>query len=135
MIDHIAGLIFNKNKELLVVRKKNNRPECILPGGKREQDESDKETLKRELMEELGIEIKDMQYFNTYYGKPVFKEDNLFKQTAYIVIPEDMNIEAKSELKEVLWIDINYKNKGIICNEVLELQTIPDLIDKNYIKE
>lgn len=71
----------------------------------------------------------------TDYGKPVFKEDNLFKQTAYIVIPENMKIEAKSELQEILWIDTNYKNKGIICNEILELQTIPNLIDRNYIKE
>ena len=37
MIDHIAALIFNKDRELLLLRKKtpNNRKECILPGGKR----------------------------------------------------------------------------------------------------
>ncbi len=59
MIDHIAALIFNKNGELLVLRKKtpNDRKECILPGGKREIGESDEQTLKRESLEELGVEI------------------------------------------------------------------------------
>ncbi len=37
MIDHIAGLIFDSNKNLLVLRKKipDNRKECILPRGKK----------------------------------------------------------------------------------------------------
>ena len=54
MIDHIAALIFNKDRELLVLRKKtpNNRKECILPGGKREKGENDEQTLRRELFEE-----------------------------------------------------------------------------------
>ena len=57
MIDHIAALIFNDDGQLLVVRKKtaDNRKECILPGGKREKNESDEQTLRRELLEELKL--------------------------------------------------------------------------------
>ena len=48
MIDKVGGVILIENK-ILVQRKKNNREECIIPGGKRKEGESDFETLKREL--------------------------------------------------------------------------------------
>ena len=51
MIDKVGGIIL-KDKMILVQRKKNNREECIIPGGKREGQETDFETLKRELREE-----------------------------------------------------------------------------------
>ena len=34
MIDKVGGVIL-KEKKILVQRKKNNREECIIPGGKR----------------------------------------------------------------------------------------------------
>ena len=42
MIDKVGGAII-KDKKILVQRKKNNRCECIIPGGKRENNETDKE--------------------------------------------------------------------------------------------
>ena len=49
-IDKVGGIIL-RGKELLVVKKrtKDNREEYIIPGGKREGNETDFETLKREL--------------------------------------------------------------------------------------
>ena len=40
MIDKVGGVIL-KDKKILVQRKKNNREECIIPGGKREGKETD----------------------------------------------------------------------------------------------
>ena len=56
MIDKVGGAII-KDKKILVQRKKNNRAECIIPGGKRKDGETDFETLKRELWEELDVEL------------------------------------------------------------------------------
>lgn len=134
MIDHVAGLLIHNNK-LLVLRKrtKDNRKEYILPGGKRENNETDKQTLTREILEELGTNIISMEYFNTYYDKAVFEENTDFKQTAYVIKIEG-NIEPKNEIKEYTWIDYNYKEEGILCSHTLENHTLPELIEKGYIK-
>lgn len=136
MIDHVAALIFDNQNNLLVLRKKtkDNRKECILPGGKRENGEKDEETLKRELAEELGIEVENLEYYKTYYDKAVFEEGEDFKQTTYITrIKNGKEIIPKNEIKEALWINANYEEKEIKCNLTLKLKIIPDLIKDKYI--
>lgn len=137
MIDHIAALIFNDNGQLLVLRKKtiNNRKECILPGGKREGNESDEETLKRELSEELGAEITGMTYYKQYLDKAVFEEGEDFQQTTYITKLNSNSVDVRNEIKEALWIDLDYEKKGILCNPTLKFKIIPDLKNDGFLKE
>ncbi len=62
-----AGLVFRQGLLLITQR----RPEAHLggmwefPGGKRQADESDENCLKRELTEELGIEVEVQELLNT----------------------------------------------------------------------
>lgn len=137
MIDHIAALIFNEDGELLVLRKKtvDNRKECILPGGKREKDENDEQTLRRELSEELGAEIKEMTYYKQYLDKAVFEKGEDFQQTTYITKLNSNNIDVRNEIKEALWIDVDYEKRGILCNPTLKLKIIPDLKKDGFFKE
>lgn len=135
MIDHIAGLIFDNNKNLLVLRKKtpDNRKECILPGGKREIGETDEETLKRELLEELGVEVDSIKYYRTYYDKAIFEEGEDFKQTTYITQLKEQVVSVRNEIKEELWISSNYEELGIKCNPTLKFKIIPDLVKDGLI--
>lgn len=61
-----AGLVFRDGLLLITQR----RPEAHLgglwefPGGKRHADESDEDCLKRELLEELGIEVEVGELFD-----------------------------------------------------------------------
>lgn len=136
MIDHVAALIFNLNNELLVLRKKtpDNRKECILPGGKREGNENDEETLRRELLEELGVEIAELEFYKQYFDKAIFEEGFDFQQRTYIVTLESNNITVKNEIKEALWISADYEEYGILCNPTLKNKIIPDLINSGYIE-
>ena len=136
MIDHIAALIFDNENRLLVLRKKttDNRKECILPGGKREDGETDEQTLRRELKEELDIDIQDLKFFKLYFDKAVFEEGEDFKQTTYVTTIKEGNIRVKNEIKEALWIDSGYEEKGIKCNPTLKFKIIPDLIRAGYIR-
>jgi len=59
-VDVVAGVIFHQGLILLHQRKKGDLLEGTweFPGGKIEEGESEKEALKREIMEEMGLEIE-----------------------------------------------------------------------------
>ncbi len=68
-IVHVAcGVIVNEQKEILVCQRGKERVlagKWEFPGGKMEGDETSEIALKRELREELGIEIKILQSLTT----------------------------------------------------------------------
>ena len=55
------GILFNDKEQIAVVRHKNWG--LILPGGKKEHNEIGSETIKREVLEEIGYEISDLCFF------------------------------------------------------------------------
>lgn len=128
MIDKVGGIIL-KDKKILVQRKKNDREECIIPGGKREGKETDFETLKRELMEELTVELIDAEYIGGYDDIACFSNKPIHVQ-AYIAKTEG-EIRCNNEIKEAIWIDRNYKEQGIKVGSILGKHVIPELIKRN----
>ena len=65
MIRVVCGIIYKDDKILLTRRKKGKSLEGFweFPGGKVEKEEADTTALKRELKEELGLEISELNYF------------------------------------------------------------------------
>lgn len=127
MIDKVGGVIL-KDKKILVQRKKNNREECIIPGGKRKEGESDFETLKRELYEELTVDLKSAEFIGGYDDIAVFSDQPIHVQ-AYIA-NIDGEIKCNNEIKEAIWIDRNYKEQGIKVGSILGDHVIPKLIER-----
>ena len=127
MIDKVGGIIL-QDKKILVQRKNNNREECIIPGGKRENNETDFETLKRELKEELDVELLEAEFIGGYEDIAVFSNKPIHVQ-AYLVKISG-NIKVQNEIKEAIWIDRNYKSKGIKVGSILGKYIIPQLIEK-----
>jgi len=128
MIDKVGGVIL-KDKKILVQRKNNNREECIIPEGKREGNETDFETLKRELQEELSVELIKTEYVGTYQDFAVFSKKPL-QVITYIATIEGA-IKCNNEIKEAIWIDRNYKEQGIKVGSILGEHVIPELIKRN----
>tara|TARA_B100001059_G_C17802863_1_gene567293 strand:+ start:253 stop:624 length:372 start_codon:yes stop_codon:yes gene_type:complete len=66
MIRVVCGIIYKDDKILLTRRKKGKSLEGFweFPGGKVEKEETDTIALKRELKEELGLEISELNYFS-----------------------------------------------------------------------
>lgn len=126
-IDKVGGIIL-KDKKILIQRKQNDREECIIPGGKRKGNETDLETLKRELKEELDVELIDAEFIGEYSDKAVFSNKIIYVQ-AYLVKVEG-KIKPQNEIKEALWIDRNYASNGIKVGSILGKYIIPKLIEK-----
>ena len=127
MIDKVGGIIL-KNKKILVQRKKNNREECIIPGGKRKDGESDFETLKRELYEELTVDLVSAEFIGGYDDIAVFSDESIHVQT-YIAVVKG-KIKCNNEIKEAIWIDKEYEKQGIKVGSILGKYVIPELVER-----
>lgn len=127
MIDKVGGIIL-KDKKILVQRKNNGREECIIPGGKREGEETDFETLKRELKEELDVELIKIELIGGYDDIAVFSDKKIHVETYLVEISGE--ITPKNEIKEAIWIDRNYEKEGIKVGSILGKHVIPKLIEK-----
>ncbi|MCL5432559.1 MAG: NUDIX domain-containing protein [Patescibacteria group bacterium] len=83
-IDKLGWIKIKDNKALVVLSKGENK--WFMPGGKREEDETDEEALIREVKEELSVDLipETIQYFKTFeaqaHGKP---QGTMVRITAY----------------------------------------------------
>lgn len=127
MIDKVGGVIL-KDKKILVQRKRNNRTECIIPGGKREGNETDFETLKRELYEELNVDLIKAEFLGGYDDIACFSDEPIHIQTYLTEIRG--KIECKNEIKEAIWIDKDYEKNGIKVGSILGKYVIPNLVER-----
>lgn len=128
-IDKVGGIIL-KDKKILVVKKKtdDNRCEYIIPGGKREGNETDFQTLSRELKEELQVRLDSFVSLGGYDDIAIFENIPIHIEVYFANISGEPKCD--SEIKEAVWIDRNYKENNIKLGSVLEKFVIPKLIEK-----
>ncbi|KAA5538861.1 (deoxy)nucleoside triphosphate pyrophosphohydrolase [Adhaeribacter rhizoryzae] len=102
MIEVTAGIIEKDNKVLLARRKPGKHLEGYweFPGGKIENDESPKECLRRELLEEFSIETEILDFIAAsvyeYPGKTI-------KLLGYLVKLVKGNFQLKDHDK-IIWV-------------------------------
>ena len=108
--------VIDDNK-LLLVRK---RKTWILPGGKPEGNESDKECLIREIGEELsGTIFVVCDYYKSFKGETPYKKDML-EAVVYFGIIECLGIPF-SEISEVRYInDFENYNLSDITRKIVD---------------
>ncbi|WP_299617722.1 NUDIX domain-containing protein [uncultured Tenacibaculum sp.] len=107
-IDKIAW-IETKNGKILSTRSK-GKEKFYIPGGKREDNESDEETLIREIKEELSVVIiKDtIEYLGAFKAQSDgAKEGVLVKMTCYKAKFEG-TLLADNEIEEIQWLDSSH---------------------------
>ena len=111
-VDKIA-FIETKNGQILSTKSK-GKSKYYIPGGKRELGETDKQTLIREVFEELDVKIKSktIKYLGTFKAQSDgAKEGVLVKMTCYKAEYEGV-LKPKNEIEEIKWL--NYKDLNII---------------------
>ena len=103
----VGGLIYQNKKILICQRKKEgDHPlKWEFPGGKLKDSENNKEALKRELKEELSIEINEMIFFDEYLYEYKKISKNL-KLIFFQIFQFEGEIQNKVH-QQLKWIDIS----------------------------
>ncbi|KTD55858.1 mutator MutT protein [Legionella santicrucis] len=125
-----AGAIIMRDKKLLAVHKA-GKPynELIVPGGKVENGESFEDSLKRELAEELSINLTHAIPFQTYRAKAIY-EPCLVTMITYFVRYEGQCFPS-SEIDRLEWIDSTTKRFKLAS--ILGMQLLPSLKRLDFI--
>lgn len=111
-------VVNSENKVLLV---KHNKGHYGFPKGHMEKNESEVETATRETKEETNIDVvidENKKYELSYNVSP-----NIDKTVIYFIAsPKNINIiPQESEIKEVLWIDIEEVTKYLQFANIINL--------------
>lgn len=119
------GAVILKDKKTLLV-KKFGGDILISPGGVREEGETPEQTLRRELREELDVELIDMEPFGFFTDKATYENAQIIMDT-YIVNTKG-KFTPKSEIEKIVWIGKDYEKQNIKIASILEKFIIPKLI-------
>lgn len=129
VIDKVA-YIYMQDKKILSSLSK-GKDTYYIPGGKREGNETDEETLIREVKEELSVDIlkKTISYYGTFeaqaHGK---KEGIIVKMTCYTADYEGQ-MKPDSEIQEIRWLTSKDMDKISPVDKLI----FKDLLAKGYI--
>lgn len=102
-----ANLVEIKDNKILLVKVRDNE-KYYLPGGKIEADESDIDSLVREMVEELSVtlEASKLTYLDTIVGPAYPDTENEVELRCYTY--EGLGqIKKSSEITDVQYIDMN----------------------------
>ena len=129
-----GAVVINHNGKILVHRNI-NKGHCALIGGRVEIGESSEETVKREVMEEVGKEIEVTGYVatveNFFEMKGSKYHEILFIHRGEFVNEEDKKIEYT--LKNLEWKDY-LQYEWLELDKIDEYQLLPQ-IAKEILKE
>jgi 8-oxo-dGTP pyrophosphatase MutT (NUDIX family) len=106
-IDKIALVKIEKGKILSTKSKGKNK--YYIPGGKRENDETDEQTLIREIKEELSVDIikESIEYVGTFKAQSDgAKEGIIVKMTCYQANYIG-DLKEDNEIEEIRWLNYN----------------------------
>lgn len=129
-IDKIA-LLYWKDGKILSTRSK-GKDAYYFPGGKREGNETDIETLKREIREELSVEIKEesVKYYGTFEAQAHGKAEGILVRMTCYTAEWDGEIAPSAEIQEIRWL--SYSDIDIVSP--VDKLIFEDLKSKNYLE-
>lgn len=127
-----VGAAIVSNGKVLVVRKKNQpSAEYYMAGGRMEDGETQRETLMRELAEELGVKATRWDYIDSYQDNAVFEGTPIVIHAYYVEIEGEPT--PASEIKEYAWIGADFEAQGLSVSSIMGKRVIPRLAELGYL--
>jgi 8-oxo-dGTP pyrophosphatase MutT (NUDIX family) len=130
VIDKIAWIYTKDGKILSTLSRGKNV--FYIPGGKREENETDEQTLVREIKEELDVDIvlDTVEYLGVYEAQSDGAEEGVkVKMTSYIgdYVGE---LKASSEIERFEWLSMSDIKKVSAVDKIIYL----DLFSRGLIE-
>jgi len=125
MIEKSAGIIIEDNRLLLVSGGNNHF--YWLPGGKLEAGETPEDALKRELKEELDVELLSFKPYITYVSDQ--EEDGTIRKVYAYITKYSGEIKNQAEIDRIAWLSKEDFSEGKIpLQSGVKTHLIPKLI-------
>ena len=130
-IDKIA-LIYLKDGKILATLSK-GKDKYYMPGGKREEGETDEQTLIRECKEELNVNIKKdtIKYYGTFEAQAHGKSEGILVKITCYTAEFEGELKPTSEIEEITWLTYKDLDKISLANSLI----YKDLYEKGLLKE
>lgn len=119
MIDKLAW-IHIVDRRILSTRSK-GKDTYYIPGGKREQGETDEATLIREIREELSIDLLpgSITFFGTFQAQAHGQAEGVIVQMTCYTAAYTGDIRAASEIDEVVWLQYQDKERSSPVDQII----------------
>ncbi|MEU8799800.1 NUDIX domain-containing protein [Spirillospora sp. NPDC048819] len=118
-IDKVAWIHTEDGRILSTLSRGKSR--YYIPGGKREGDETDLETLEREIREELSIELNvaDAKFVGIFEAQADSHAEGISVVMTCYECPYEGEIRAASEIAEVVWLDYAGKHQSSPVDQII----------------
>ena len=123
----VAGVIRNQNNEVLFTVRKHNPAAGMLdlPGGFVDLGENAENAIKREIFEELNLEIRNMEFIGTYTNKYLY--GGIEYQTLDLVfkcfVESFQNLRVADDVSGYV-----FRNPDTVLNDEIGMESIKEIV-------
>ncbi len=103
-----GALILNEDNEIFLMKSPKWQNQWLVPGGKVEKGDTMKETVKKEVKEETGLEVTDINFLKAKDGgnPDDFERDTHFIFLNFVCRAENQEVKLdEREAVDYIWID------------------------------
>lgn len=118
-IDKLAW-VYIKNKTILSTKSKTNDTYYI-PGGKRENGETDIAALTREIKEELSVDLRPdtIQYMGQFEAQAHGKADGVIVRMTCYTAEFSGDLQPDSEIEEATWLTHHDRDESSPVDQII----------------
>ncbi len=105
----VGALIFNAEGKLFLMRSHKWRVKWVVPGGHIELGETMEQALRREIREETGLEIRDIEFlcFQEFIHDERFWRRRHFVFFDYACRTDSTEVVLNDEAQDYVWVDLD----------------------------
>ena len=103
--DRVRVIVYRDDGDILLVKNRFSRQKWALPGGGVKHNESYEQAAVREVLEEIGLKIHNLQYLGKANSHESYAK---FSVRVFVAHASDYDIRCNFEMMEARWLNMNY---------------------------